>query len=366
MNYNEIEIHTLICKRDILLAINNFKSLCKFEEFAQMPIFFHDDGSLSQSDVELLLSSIKNVTFIDRKWADVEIKKYIKNHPFCNTYRCVDKHIHLWHKIKSFDYFFFSKTKKVLGMDTDLLFMRRPEAVMEYIKSNTPFYFPDLQSAYCFNEPKSEIPVLEKVNTGLIYIPGPEYYDLDAIEFALSNLLRNGVNYFPSWIEQSAFAHMFLKNGKYKVLNDQKYRIPYFQSVNIEDVECLHFVSYPAVRETYQHYTDYLKFDRGTVVYQNNFLVDFEDKKIPLTISVSKSDNMYIFNYRWELDKSGQNALDHFFKIETDDGEITIHKFQSEKTGFFFVNGKHKTVSLHHTYDWYGKNNWLLKDTILL
>ena len=32
-NFKELEIHTLICNRDVLLAINNFKSLQKFEEF---------------------------------------------------------------------------------------------------------------------------------------------------------------------------------------------------------------------------------------------------------------------------------------------------------------------------------------------
>ena len=111
MEYTGIEIHTLICKKDILLAINNFKSLLKFEEFTSMPIFLHDDGSLSLDDIELLGSSIPNVTVIGRKWADVEIEKYLTNHPLCRSFRLVNSHIHLWHKIKSFDYFLFSKTK---------------------------------------------------------------------------------------------------------------------------------------------------------------------------------------------------------------------------------------------------------------
>ena len=52
MEYSGIEIHTLICNKDLLLAINNFKSLQKFDEFADMPVFLHDDGSLSESDIE--------------------------------------------------------------------------------------------------------------------------------------------------------------------------------------------------------------------------------------------------------------------------------------------------------------------------
>lgn len=361
-----IEIHTLICNRDILLAINNFKSLLCHDEFADMPVFLHDDGSLSKSDAELLLASIPNATIIDRKWADVEIAKFLTNHPLCRTFRLTHSPIHLWHKIKSFDYFLFSKTKRILGMDTDLLFMRKPRAVLDYIKTNTPFYFPDLQSAYCFNEPKNEIPVVERANTGLMFIPSPEYYSLDALEHALSNLIRNNVNYFPSWIEQSAFAHMFYVDGRYKVLPEGKYRIPYFQNVDIELVECLHFVSYPAVRETYKRYTDYLHFDGGTEFYKKDFVTAFDGKSVPLQVAMSRNDRMCICTFHWDLKTAGQHALDHFFRIEVDGEESIIHKFQSSPTGFFFVNGKFKSIRMFHTFDWYGRQDWKLLDTLII
>lgn len=366
MNYKEIEIHCLICKRDLLLAINNFKSLCKFEEFAQMPIFFHDDGSLSSTDKTMLMESIQNATFIDRAWADQQIARFIDKHPFSKTYRLVDKHIHLWHKIKLYDYYFFSKTKKILGMDTDLLFLRKPQNILNYINNNIPFYFPDVNDAYCFQEPKDEIPVPSRTNTGLIYIPSSEYYNLDDIEHALTNLLKNGVNYFPAWIEQSAFAHMFYKNGKYLPLSANLYRIPYFQQVNVDEVECLHFVSYPAVRETYDRYMDYLKFENGTKLYDKNFVVKFDTKNIDLSVKIYKTESFLNFNYGWFLEKAGQNALDHAFKIEAENGFISESKFQSEKSGFFFVPSKLKNLKIYHTTDWYGKMDWQLIDTVSL
>lgn len=364
MNYKEIEIHCLICKRDLLLAINNFKSLCKFEEFSQMPIYFHDDGSLNVDEKEILKNNVPNSTFIDRKWADAEIEKYLENHPNCKRYRLDGNHINLWHKIKSFDYFFFSKTKKVLGMDTDLLFLQKPQSVIDYINTDTPFYFPDIQSAYCFNEPKTEIPVVERVNTGLIYFPSPEYYNLDDLENALGNLTRNGINYFPSWIEQSAFAHMFYKNGKYKSLNVEKYRIPYFQPVDIKNTECLHFVSFPAVRETYDGYLRYLQFEEGKMFYTKRFTVEFENKNIPLVLTAHKNNDLIIFSYEWKLEEGGQHALDHHFKVETKNEVSSTHKFQSEKTGFFFASAKYKQIKISHTYDWYGNVDWKLLDII--
>ena len=356
-NFLDLEIHTLICNRDLLLAINNFKSLQKFEEFKNVPVFLHDDGSLSDLDIKSL-SVINNVTVIKREEADKAIYEHIKDYKNCLEYRLGNNKINLWHKIKSFDYFFFSKTKKVLGVDTDLLFLKKPEDVIKYINSNTPFYFPDIQSAYCFNEPKESIAVIEKVNTGLIYIPSEEYYHLDAIENALGNLLNNGINYFPSWIEQSAFAHMFYVDGRYVSLDVQKYRIPFFQSVEIKEVECLHFVSYPAVRETYKEYLDYLEFEEGEVIYEKSSIIEFKEQKIPLTFKVIKTNNIYSVEYYWGLEETKQQFLDHIFKIKTEKEEV-LKAFQSNRHGFFILPAEAGTVGLSHTYDWYGERDWI-------
>lgn len=363
-NFKDLEIHSLICNRDVTMAVNNFKSIQKFDEFKDVIIYLHDDGSLNQTDKEVL-SKVPNVVFIDRDWADNEIRQFLVDHPNCLEYRLGTNKIHLWHKIKSFDYFFFSKTKKVLGMDTDLLFMREPKEVIKLINENTPFYYPDIQSAYCFNEPKDEIPTLKNVNTGLIYIPSEKYYNLNAIENALGNLIRNGINYFPSWIEQSAYAHMFHVDGNYVSLPIEKYRIPYFQNVDIELVECLHFVSFPAVRDTYQEYIDYLKFDDGIVVYENEYKVDFREHTIPLKITILKHEDFFSFKYYWGLENTQQRFLDHFFRLKM--GEDVIEKkFQSNKTGFFIFKPITDIIDLHHTYSWYDEVDWKLIDTIKL
>ena len=104
----------------------------------------------------------------------------------------------------------------------DLLFINKPLDIIDMINKNIPFYFPDIQNSYSFNDPTNEVPVLEKVNTGVFYIPNQNFYNIEHIEFALSNLLKNGINYFPSCIEQSAYAHMFLKLG-FKSLSEEKY-----------------------------------------------------------------------------------------------------------------------------------------------
>lgn len=362
--FEGLEIHSLICNRDVVLALNNFKSLQKYDEFKNVPIFLHDDGSLTEIDKSLLLT-LDNIVFIERSWADIEIEQYIKNHPHCMKYRLGDSHINLWHKIKTFDYFFFSKTKKVLGLDTDLLFMRKPIDVINNIKAGTPFYFPDVQSSYCFNEPKTEISVHEKVNTGLIYIPSEEYYNINDIEFALSNLIKDDINYFPSWIEQSAYAHMFFKNGEYVSLSVEKYRIPFFQNVNLESVECLHFVSYPPVRETYEDYLGYLNINQSQLIYKKKFYVDFKEHSIPLIVEIFKHEDYYSLKYYWGLTETNQTFLNHIFKLVSD--EVIFEKmYQSDKNGFFIFKPTQNFFRIHHTYEWYQEQNWQLLDVVVI
>lgn len=354
---NDIEIHMLICKKDMLLAINNLNSLQKHDEFKQMIIYLHDDGSLDNADCETLVETVPNVIIIRREDADIRIVEYINMYPNCAEYRLGKNEINLWHKIKLFDYYYFSKTKKIFGLDTDLLFMKKPEEIINLMIEGTPFYFPDVQSAYCFNEPKEEVTVLDRVNTGVIYIPSEDYYKISDIENALKNLVGKGVNYFPSWIEQSAFAHMFYCDGRYKMLDDKKYTIPYFSSVDIKTIECLHFVSYPAVRDTYKTYTDYLELKSGELIHDLSYIVVFEEKNIPLEIKIYKYGNMYNLVYYWGLEKTDQHQLDHIFKVVADDSVVEF-KCQSNSNGFLILNTKADTFTINHTYDWYGDMDW--------
>lgn len=357
-----LEIHTLVCSRDVTMAVNAFNSLQKYEEFKNVVIYLHDDGSLSEVEKEIL-TKIHNSVFISRDRADREIKNFLLGYPNCLEYRLGDNKINLWHKIKLFDYLFFSETKKILGMDSDLLFIHKPESVINFIQKNIPFYYPDVQSSYCFNETKNEISVIPNVNTGLIFIPSHEYYNLNSIEFALSNLVGNGINNFPSWIEQSAFAHMFYIDGNYVSLPTEKYRIPYFQDINIDKVECLHFVSYPPVREIYTDYVKYNNRNDGVLIYEKSFIKKFDIHKIPLNIKIYKHENYLSLEYYWGLEQTEQKFLDHIFRINSNDSVIE-KKFESNKNGFFIFKVNQEEIMIEHTFDWYGQIKWECLDIV--
>ena len=356
-SFEDIEIHSLMCHKDVSYGINCLKSLIRYEEFSGMQIIIHDDGSLTREDKEILCDISDRLSVIDREYADSHILNLIRDKPNCINYRIKESNINLWHKIKLFDYYYFSKTKKILGLDSDLLFLRRPEEAIKYISKGVGFYFPDNQSAYSFNEPKDEIETLEKVNTGLIYIPGENFYDLDSIENALSNLIRNATNYFPSWIEQSAFAHMFYKIGGFKCLDPKTHKIPYFQTVDHSTDECLHFVSYPPVREKYSEFIALSGLEQSEFVFDFDFYTKYQSKEIPVSLTFNKAKGYYLVEFKWGIGRVGIEALDHSFIVKKNSQEVE-YKFQSGENGFFIIQDFEKVTEILHTYDWYGEKDW--------
>lgn len=235
------------------MGLNMLKSLRQYKVFKSIPIYFHDDGSLDDDDKHILLE-FENSHIIDRQYADTIILELLNDYPNCTKYRFDNTRMTNNLKIKLFDFYFLSKSKNILCIDSDVLFLNEPKTILNLINSSTPFYFPDFQNSYSFTK-KSKIDVLNNVNTGLFYIPTKEHYNIDSIEFALNDLFTFGLKNV-GWIEQSAYSHMFCLNGNYVKLNEEKYQIPR-PHVNVPlDVESLHFVGHPPIRKMYN---DFLK-----------------------------------------------------------------------------------------------------------
>jgi hypothetical protein len=248
---DNLEIRTLICKRDIEMGLNMIKSLIQYNVFKSIPIYFHDDGSLDDDDKRILLA-FENSHIIDRTYADITILEFLKEYPNCKKYRFDNSRMSNNLKMKLFDFYFLSKSKNILCVDTDVLFLNEPNTIINLINSSIPFYFPDFQNSYSFTK-KSKIDVLNNVNTGLFYIPTKEHYNINSIEFALNDLFTFGLKNV-GWIEQSAYSHMFFVDGNYVKLNEEKYQIPRPYTNVPLDVESLHFVGHPPIRKLYKHF----------------------------------------------------------------------------------------------------------------
>lgn len=236
------------------MGLNMVKSLRRYSIFKYIPIYFHDDGSLDDDDKRILME-FENSYIIDKIYADIIILELLGDYPSCKKYRFDDVKIFNNLKMKLFDYYFLSKSKNILCVDCDILFLNEPKTIINLINSSTPFYFPDFQNSYSFTK-KTKIDVLDNVNTGLFYIPSKHHYNVNTIEFALNDLFTIGLKNI-GWIEQSAYSHMFYKDGDYIKLDEKKYKIPTNPIKDVDhDVETLHFVGHPPIRKLYKDFLD--------------------------------------------------------------------------------------------------------------
>jgi hypothetical protein len=252
--FDNLEIRMLICKRDLQMGLNMIHSLRKCDIFKTIPIYFHDDGTLDSESKHILLE-VENSHIIDKEYADSKVSEYLINYKSCKRYRFDNARILYNTKMKLIDVYFLSKSKNILCIDSDILFLNEPITIIDLIGKSTPFYFPDFQNSYSYCK-TSKVDVLDKVNTGIFYIPNETYYNIDVIEFALNDLFTIGIANTPHWIEQSAYSHMFYKDGRYVKLDNQKYQIPNPYDDVPSNIESLHFVSHPPIRGLHN---DFLK-----------------------------------------------------------------------------------------------------------
>lgn len=251
--FNNLEIRILICKRDVEMALNMINSLRRHIEFKTIPIYLHDDGTLDIDSKNKLLN-IGNTYIVDREYADGKVSEYLTNYKSCKRYRFENNKLFNPTKMKLFDFYFLSNNKNVLCIDSDILFVNKPEIMIDLITNSIPFYFPDFQNAYSFCK-TTKANVLEKVNVGIFYIPSKPYYNIDSIEFALNDLFTIGMTN-GNWIEQSAWSHMFYTDGRYVKLNEEKYQIPNPYVNTSLNVESLHFVGHPPIRKLYSDFLE--------------------------------------------------------------------------------------------------------------
>ena len=251
--FKDLEIRVLICNRDVEMGLNMVESLRRYNQFKEIPIYFHNDGTLDVNSKDKLLKT-GNSYIIDRPDADKDVFQFLSGYKSCQKYRFEDVRIFNNTKMKLFDFYFLSNSKNILCIDTDILFVNEPIHIIELINTSTPFYFPDFRNSYSFSK-ESKINLLEKVNVGIFYIPSHQHYDINSVEFALNDLFTIGITN-GGWIEQSAWSHMFYKDGRYISLNKELYQIPNpYENIPFE-VESLHFVGHPPIRALYN---DFLK-----------------------------------------------------------------------------------------------------------
>lgn len=259
---DRLEIHTLICKRDINWFIASIKLFSYYSKL-DFDIVIHEDGSFDTDDVKYLNDNLSNVSIITRKQADEGIKEFLKDYELCSHFRFAEHHTIF--RIKLFDQFYFTKSNNLIYMDADILVCKTPHALIECIDNKIGSYLKDTWSAYCvpFRDEDRDTTIRRCINAGFNYYPTKSHFGLNHIEKCLEILYNHGSRGATHpFLEQNCIAYMItklLQNGiTFKTLPHPEYCVPTFGSfVANHGLTTLHLNSSPLVgkwkREHYMY-----------------------------------------------------------------------------------------------------------------
>ncbi len=104
-------------------------------------VVLHDDGSLTSKDIASLRRHLVGVNIIKKVTADNAIARMIYQYSYVHGYRYgtfvkseVGRKISIF-ALKLIDFSLFSNAAKILVLDTDVLFFKRPDEIVQWIEA---------------------------------------------------------------------------------------------------------------------------------------------------------------------------------------------------------------------------------------
>ena len=169
-NGSEFEVHIVTSQKDFLDAIWCLKTFYHYSGL-RPKLVIHEDGTLSANGIKMFLKHFVNCRIIRRRDADEDMKHLLANYKYSKKNR-LNKDFFC--ALKLFDGFYYASTDKLLLLDSDILFFKKPNEMIEYIEEGTPFFNSDYQNAYVI--PVRElnkilgVDILPRVNAGLMFL----------------------------------------------------------------------------------------------------------------------------------------------------------------------------------------------------
>ena len=176
------------------MCIFALKSFLRF--FNNIAVVVHDDGSLDAKSILLLRRHIIGLRIIGRKSADEEIEQMLPKKS------CLAARQWRVHFMLAFDYFLFSSAQKIIGLDTDTLFLKYPREIIDWIQSGEKVnlysyeehacYFPldnNSKESMLYKNEETILSIVQGVNGGL-FCAYRNIADFDIAEKHLKFMIR--------------------------------------------------------------------------------------------------------------------------------------------------------------------------------
>ena len=240
------EIHILLGKKHVGMSLWAIKSFLHWAG-KSYSVVLHDDGSLNDENIKALHQHLVNSTVIRRADADALMAEKLVAFPNAFQYRFSRLGSTASHgkasvfSLKLLDFSMLSNSRKILVLDSDVLFFSRPEAIINWI--NEPA---DRDCLYCFElyvpirdvrnrithfERKPDVP--NGFNSGLICFDRSAF-DLARLDGWLGANRESAETVYT--FEQQAYNHLVKKSEKHRPLPDT-----YSFNYNNENCVATHF-----------------------------------------------------------------------------------------------------------------------------
>ncbi len=129
----ETGIHTAVPHRYLYAYLTAIKSFLRY--YADIAVYVHDDGSLREKDKDLIRTHVPGVQVIDRVWADQEFTERVGDEFLGKVRNSYTSYL------KLFDPTLVSTRRRIIIVDTDVLFLARPSAIIEWAtQGGLPWY----------------------------------------------------------------------------------------------------------------------------------------------------------------------------------------------------------------------------------
>lgn len=162
-----VSVHMVVGRDMLLMGMLALRSF-EFHTGMHWAPIIHEDGSLEEGDVEELKGRFPDATVIRRKDADAELSEALAGYPVNRENRMK----HNWF-LKVFDTRHFARHEHYVVLDSDIVFFRRPEFILNWIakRPETCWVMEDTREKYALAREDIEeamgFALWRKVNSGL-------------------------------------------------------------------------------------------------------------------------------------------------------------------------------------------------------
>ena len=211
----DVTVCVLTSRTDWLMCLWSLASFYNFSGL-RLPLLIYSDGTLKTPHIARIKDVFPNARIVDPMAADAAVQQALSGFPKCRQFRasqpCARRII---------DLPLLCKSKSILMLDSDILFFRRPEELVECVTAHCSgrFIFErDMQDAY-FESPENirkmfQVEVAPQVNCGIM-LADVSNFNYGQIEKWLG---YDGVGKHP-WAEQTLWA-MYAGKGRTMFLSE--------------------------------------------------------------------------------------------------------------------------------------------------